>query len=202
MKTVGQLSSSGKDNEYNLGEILERYHILLRTHGVIAEEREAICMREFRAGKHPEVVMIERQYPFEIVKQAWDHHVAFTRDPEASRLESERLAAEQKEEATRCRSCLRTQLVALDDTLRIVRETTGDETREDFTLLEERACTGLDIRCQACRALKATAPVEAVRARLRVLAVMGPPKPIDVDKDMPLPPPAAAPPTPPDGAPR
>lgn len=193
MRRAGQLSSSGKENEYKLSEILERYQRLLRTQGLVAEEREAICIREFRAGKHPEEVMIEHQYPFEIVKQAWDHHLAFARDPEAVRVENERLETVKKEEATRCRSCARAQTESRNDTLRIVRETTGDETREDFTLLEERACTGLDMRCPSCRMLKATASLDAIKARLRVLVVMGAPKPIDVDRDMPLP-------TPPDAA--
>ena len=191
MRRTGKLSSSGRDDEYNLAEILEHYQLMLKTTGILAEQQETTCIRDFRAGKHPEEVMIERGYPFDIVKQAWEHHLAFARDPAAVQVASEREAAARAQEATRCRECLRTISAAREDTMRIVSETTLDPDRDEFMLLEERALVGLDIRCPSCRMIKATAPVDSIKARLRALAIMGFPKPIDVDRDMPLPPSAS-----------
>jgi hypothetical protein len=196
LKRMGKFSSSGERDQYNLAEVLEHYRLMLQRTGQLAQEIEAICIREFRNGKHPEEVLVEHAYPFETVKMAWDHHHALVQDPHVLRLEAERAEAAKKEEATRCRACLRTETTAREDNLRVVRETTGEPLRESFTLLEERVFIGIDIRCPSCHALKATAPVEGLKARLRALAITGLPKPIDVDKEMPLP---VAPPVTPAG---
>jgi hypothetical protein len=186
LKREGKLSARERE-EYNLAEILERYRQLLKKTGELAQEIEAICIREFAAGKLPAEVIIEHGYAYDIVKQAWDHHIEMRKDPEIARIEAEREASSKKQEVVRCRECLRSSVVALDDTHRIVREATGDPERTAFNINEDRVLVGLDIRCPSCRMLKATAPIESIRARLRVLAITGLPKPVDVDREMPLP---------------
>ena len=188
MKRLGKFTKTNTRDEYNLAEVLEQYRILLNKNGQLVQEIESVCLREFKDGKLPDEVIIEHGYAYDTVKRAWDHYVELRRDPEIARIEAEREASTKKQEVVRCRECLRSSIVALEDTHRIVREATGDPERTAFNMNEERMLVGIDIRCPSCRALKATAPVESIRARLRVLSVTGLPKPVDVDREMPLPP--------------
>ncbi len=187
LKREGKIKGSGNRDEYNLADVLERYQAQLRTQGLLVQETEARCIREFEAGKLPVDVIIEHGFSYEVVKAAWDHFMTMKKDPDIARIEAEREASTKKQEVTRCGECVRTSIVALEDTHRVVREATGDPKRTSFNFDEERMLVGLNIRCSSCRMLKATAPIESIRARLRLLAVTGLPKPIDVDRDMPLP---------------
>lgn len=183
-----------KDGQYNLKDILERYQRQLHADGVIDQRIEAVCIREFKTGKLPEDVIEQHGFAWIVVKQAWTNWSEMRRDPEVRRIVAEREAAIQRETAERCRMCLRTPALASADSARIAQEVTSDPTRTQLNMDEERACTGLDIRCPMCRAIKGTAPLNEMRARIRVLRVVGLPKPIVLDP-LPEPPPPATPAT-------
>ena len=186
LKKSGDLR--GGDGVANLADVLERYHIILRTTGALNDQAEAISMREFANGKIPREVIIEHGFPVELVKKAWKHHCDINHDPVVQQILADRETKKRREDALRCRDCLRTPEAAAADALEILRSASGDPTRTaSLSMREERALVDLDIRCPSCRVIKATAPVDIMRARLRLLRVMPEPKPIDVDKEMPLP---------------
>jgi hypothetical protein len=192
LKNLGTIRS--KDGLYNLKDVLDRYKMSLRAEGVIDDQIEAVCIREFKAGAIPEEVIDKHGFAWLAVKQAWQNFDEMRSDPRVERIRAEREAARKHEEQARCRDCLRVPTLSHADSLRIVSAATDDPTRTALTIDEERACAGLDIRCPVCRALKSTAPIESMRARIRTLRVMGPPTPVNLP---PLPTSATNPPTPP-----
>lgn len=169
-----------KQHGYNLADILERYQRMLRTKGALEENIEAICVREFEAGKLPQDVIVAHSLGIEVVHGAWNQWKALRSDPLVAQKVAERDDAKQSEEASRCRTCLRTKREQKTDSLRIVQEVTGDEVRTGFTLFEERACADFDIRCQGCRSLKATVSVDNLRARIRAWTITGAPQPVEL----------------------
>jgi len=197
LRRNGEIRFDPDQGGYNLADTLERYTRKLRTEGAIDSQVETICYREFDAGLIPKEVIIKHGFSFDDVKRAWQHYIEMSRDAEAARLVVARETAQKKEEATRCRTCLRTAEFAQTDALRITREVTEEPERTTtLTMAEERACVDLDLRCPTCRMLKATAPVETMKARLRIrtLRAMGPPQPsmpLSGQEAPPVPPPEA-----------
>ncbi len=163
---------------YNLADILARYQQLLRTSGAIEQHVEATSYREFEAGRLPQEVVIEHAFSGEAVMAAWKNWNAMRADPIVAEQVHVRADGQRAEEAARCKDCLRTKAVRDADTLRIIREVTGDPVRETLNIAEDRAFAELDVRCLSCRTIKATAPVETMRARWRKLMILGEPKPI------------------------
>lgn len=169
----------GEKGLVNLQDVLLRYQQLLRMNGAIEEKIEAVSIREFEAGKLPQDVVIEHQFSAEVVLAAWRTWNAMKAEPTVAEQTAAREEARRLDEAARCRDCLRTPSVSKADALRIVKDVTGED-RERFKMTEERAFADLDVRCGRCHQLKATAPVETMRARVRRLNVMGEPKPVEL----------------------
>jgi hypothetical protein len=171
----------GTEGGYNLFDILERYRKLLQAEGILQREIEASCIKEFAKGKVPQEVIIDLGFTWSDVKQAWVNWHDMQRDPEAIRVLEARKQTARVEVSTRCRGCERTPEIRQDDNLRVVREVTDDETRSSLSMDMERACADLNFRCPVCRTIKATAPIDTMRARIRKLKVMGPPQPVVLD---------------------
>lgn len=165
----------------NLADILERYKQLLRTSGAIEEKVEAVCVRAFEEGLLPQEVIVKFSFGIEQVHDAWKRWQALRADPAIAEKLRERSAGKEAEDRSRCRACLRTPKISDEDTLRIVRDVTGEPARQTLTLAEERALADLDVRCTTCRAIKVTVSLDVMRARIRTLRIMGEPKPITFD---------------------
>ncbi len=180
LKGAGDIRT--KDNVYNFKDLCDRFVQKLQTDGLIDQRVEAACISEFKRGAVPDEVIEKLGYGWSVVKLAWQSWVEVQNDPERRRVLAEReaaqKAAQKADEVVRCRECLRTPALAAEDSLRIVREVTEDQSRTNLSIDEERACTGIALRCSVCLAIKGTAPVNEMRARIRILRVVGPPKPV------------------------
>lgn len=183
----------------NLADILERYKQLLRVNGGLDEKVEAVCVRAFEEGMLPQDVVVKYSFGIEHVHAAWNAWNALRADPLVAEKLREREQDKAVADAARCKGCHRLAKEANADTLAIVREVTADPRRRSFAITEERAFADLDVRCPTCRAIKATAPIDTMRARFRRLPLLGEPQPIKLDPLPPAPTPpsenaAAAPP--------
>ena len=157
---------------YNLADVLARYRRLVLTEGVIDQQIEAACMREFQGGLLPHEVVIKLGVASDAVKVAWTNWVEWQRDPLVTQLLAKRAAEEKEAAASRCRECNRTPELAAADTARIIRDVTYDPKRTLLTIAEERELLALGARC-ICGGLKATVSIELMRFRLRALRKVG-----------------------------
>jgi hypothetical protein len=179
---VKQLAKSGElvfqqGQGFNLRSVLDRYQRMLRTTGAIDEQVEQTCIREFKDGLVPTEVILKHGFSFEAVTTAWQHFGVLQRDPATQQILGERDEEAAKDEATRCRVCLRGTTTAATDAQQAVRVALHEAAimhhdkdpnrappasplapsdRSTFTMEEERALAPLDIRCSGCRMIKAT----------------------------------------------